>query len=334
MRTDPLRPTTLEDFGGQPDVTRRLNILLSAARHRDELADHILFAGPPGLGKTTLANIVASELSVPIHTTTGPTLEKPGDLAAFLSGIGQPSVVFIDEIHRLARPVEEILYPAMEDGVLDLTIGQGDRVRTVRVPLPPFTLIGATTQTGLLSAPLRDRFGYTARLNLYDEDDLADIVARSARLLELSVTEDATRQVATRSRGTPRVANALLRRVRDYAQHNSLDHIDTKIAQEALDEFGIDPVGLDQLGLRILEAICTKFNGGPVGANTLAAVIGESPATLEEVYEPYLLHLGFLARTPRGRIALRGAWEHLGLDPPEPVRPAENDDRPTQPSLL
>lgn len=314
---DALRPQSLETFTGQPNVVRHMRIVLSAAMGRGELPDHMLFAGPPGLGKTTLAQIVAHELGVPLVTTSGPALERAGDLAALLSGISKPSVVFIDEIHRIPRAIEEILYPAMEDGVLDFIVGEGPKARTVRLPLQKFCLVGATTQSGMLSAPLRDRFGVLSRLELYGLSDLAGIVARSAGLLGCDVTKEASSVVASRSRGTPRVANTLLRRVRDWSQVHELTPVTPEIAVSALNDFGIDERGLDKLGLDILRALCQKFGGGPVGLATLAAAVGEAPATVAEVYEPYLMHCNLLSRTPRGRVATSQAWSHIGLNEPQ-----------------
>jgi len=314
-RNEALRPETLADFTGQPDVARHLGIVLGAAAQRGELPDHMLFSGPPGLGKTTLAAIVASECQAAFMITSGPAIERPGDLAALLSGITAPTVVFIDEIHRMPRHVEEVLYPAMEDGVLDFVVGEGQKARTVRLPLAPLCVIGATTQAGMLSAPLRDRFGFQARLRLYDQSDLARIVARSANLLGCKISDDAAVVVAGRSRGTPRIANTLLRRVRDFAQLAESD-ITLDVANDALAAFGIDTAGLDRLGLDILRALCETFRGGPAGLTAIAAAVGEAPATVSEVYEPYLMNKGLLARTPRGRVATPEAYEHLGLQVP------------------
>lgn len=311
--SDALRPEGLDDFTGQPKVVSELRIVLASAHKREALCDHLLFAGPPGLGKTTLSGIVANELGVDFIATTGPALERPASLISVLTSLTGPSVVFIDEIHRLTRQVEETLYPAMEDGVIDLVVGEGNRARPVRLPLKPFVLVGATTQTGLLSAPLRDRFGFQAKLSLYSEEDLATIVARSGVLLGLTISDDACVEVAGRSRGTPRVANAWLRRVRDYAEAHDHQEIDASLAREALDAFHIDSLGLDQAGRDILEALVVRFDGGPVGLNTLAAAVGEAPTTVEEVYEPFLLRKGLLSRTPRGRVATPAAFDHLGL---------------------
>ena len=315
-RTDALRPERLVEFKGQDDVARHLTIVLGAAREREELPDHMLFSGPPGVGKTSLAFIIGNELGLPVIATSGPAIEKPGDLASLLAGLTRPTVVFVDEIHRLPRVVEELLYPAMEDGVLDFVLGEGIKARTVRVPVTPFVLVGATTQSGLLSAPFRDRFGFTARLRLYDTAALAGIVSRSAALIGLDVTPDGALAVASRSRGTPRIANKWLRRVRDWAQTESSGAIDAGVAEAALDAFGVDSLGLDHLGREVLAALCTTFGGGPVGLNTLAATVGEAPTTLDEVYEPYLMSRALLTRTPRGRVATAAAYIHLGLDVP------------------
>lgn len=316
VRIDPLRPTSLDDFGGQDDVVRELRIVLSAARARDELSDHILLSGPPGLGKTTLAYIIAAELGIRFVPTSGPAIEKPGDLAAVLTALGDNALLFIDEIHRMPRAAEEVLYSAMEDGRLDIIVGEGKDARTIPVPLASFVLVGATTQAGLLSGPLRDRFGYAPRLELYTPETLTKIVQRSAGLLDTNITEAGAKVVALRSRGTPRLANRLLRRVRDWAQVESIDPIDEPDAIAACEAFRIDPVGLDPVGRQILENLCTTFHNSPVGLKTLAATVGEQPTTIEEVYEPYLMHLGMLVRTPQGRMASDTAYRHLELDPP------------------
>jgi Holliday junction DNA helicase RuvB len=314
--TDALRPRSLDEFSGQPELVRDMRILLGAANSRNQLCDHVLLSGPPGLGKTTLAGLISTELSIPLIITSAPALTKPGDVASLLSSLREPSVVFIDEIHSLPTSAEELLYPALEDGMLDLVIGEGNKARSLRVPLQPFVLVGATTASGLLSGPLRDRFGFQARLKLYQESDLANIVERSAGLLGLDCTPEAALVIAGRSRGTPRVANRWLRRVRDWAQVNNLPHIDADVAETALEAFGVDRLGLDELGREILLSLISQFAGGPVGVSTLAAAVGESPNTLEEVYEPHLMRAGLLARTPRGRVATDAAWTHLGLVPP------------------
>lgn len=314
-RNDALRPVRLEQFGGQDALTRELRIVLDAASQRGELCDHVLLSGPPGLGKTTLAQIIAAELDLTFIPTSGPAIEKPGDLASILTGLGERSLLFIDEIHRLPRVAEEVLYTAMEDGRLDIVVGDGAKARAISLPLHRFVLVGATTQAGLLSAPLRDRFGYSPRLRLYDRTALASIVQRSAGLLDIAITDAGAAGIAERSRGTPRLANRLLRRVRDWAQLAGVDTVDGSDVEAAAGAFGIDALGLDQVGRDILDALCVQFQGGPVGVNTLAAAVGESSNTLEEVYEPYLMHLRMLARTPRGRIATVAAYEHLGLRP-------------------
>ena len=308
-----LRPTRLADFVGQTATKEHLSIILDAAKGRGETPDHLLFAGSPGLGKTTLAHIVASELGVGLKATSGPALERAGDLAAILTNLQEGDVFFIDEIHRLARVVEEILYPAMEDFGLDLVIGKGPAARSIRLELPPFTLIGATTRTGLLTSPLRDRFGFIGRLDYYETSDLLTIVQRSARLLGLEIDQDAALEIAGRSRGTPRIANRLLRRVRDYAQVRADGRVGRGVAKDALCLFEIDVEGLDKVDMAILTALVSRFRGRPVGLSTLAVAVGEEPNTLEEVYEPYLLRRGFIVRTPRGRLATAPAYEHLGM---------------------
>lgn len=311
-----LRPTSFEEFGGQPSVTSDLRILVGAAKARGAMPDHVLLSGPPGLGKTTLAEIIARELAVPVVNTSGPALEKPGDLAALLSSLSHPCVVFVDEIHALDRKAEEMLYSAMEDGVLDIIVGEGAKTRTLRLPLVDFTLVGATTQTGLLSAPLRDRFGYLGRLSLYSDSDLASIVARSAALLGARIDADGAALIASRSRGTPRVANMWLRRVRDWAQVHGHGILTAQLAQEALESYGVDSLGLDAFARDLLTVLLVNFQGGPAGLSALASSLGEAPVTIEQVYEPHLLKLGLIARTPRGRVATPAAALHLGIAQP------------------
>jgi holliday junction DNA helicase RuvB len=311
-----LRPRRLEDFVGQEALKDQLGVSIAAAASRGEALDHVLLAGPPGLGKTSLAQIVAAELGVQFVQTAGPALERKGDVAAFLTALEPGAVFFVDEIHRLPRALEETFYPAMEDGSLPITVGQGAGARVVTLELPPFTLIGATTRAGLLSTPLRDRFGIQHRLEHYGPDDLARIVNRSARLLEVEIDHDGARAIAQRSRGTPRVANRLLKRVRDFAQVRGDGVITGSAAGAALDLLEVDHAGLDRLDREILRAICEKFGGGPVGLSTLAVAVGEEQDTIEDVYEPYLLQRGLIERTPRGRAATRHAFTHLGLEPP------------------
>jgi holliday junction DNA helicase RuvB len=311
-----LRPRRLDEFVGQEAVRSQLAVSLEAARARDEALDHVLLAGPPGLGKTSLAQIVAAELEAPFVQTAGPALERKGDVAAFLSALEPRSVFFVDEVHRLPRALEETFYPAMEDRRLPITVGQGAGARVVTLDLPPFTLIGATTRAGLLTTPLRDRFGIQHRLDHYGPDDLARIVRRSAGILAAEIDEAGAVAIARRSRGTPRVANRLLKRVRDYAEVRAEGRITAAVADAALDLLGVDSAGLDRLDREILRAVCEKFAGGPVGLSTLAVAVGEEGDTIEDVYEPYLLQSGLLQRTPRGRAATARAWEHLGLEPP------------------
>jgi holliday junction DNA helicase RuvB len=315
-----LRPRRLEDFVGQEAVKDQLAVAIAAAASRGEPLDHVLLAGPPGLGKTSLAQIVAAELDVPFVQTAGPALERKGDVAAFLTALEPRAVFFVDEIHRLPRALEETFYPAMEDGALPITVGQGAGARVVTLDLPPFTLIGATTRAGLLTTPLRDRFGIQQRLEHYGPEDLARIVRRSAKLLAVAIEDGGAHAIAQRSRGTPRVANRLLKRVRDYAEVRGGGVVTAEVAAAALDLLQVDHEGLDRLDREILRAICEKFGGGPVGLSTLAVAVGEEQDTIEDVYEPYLLQRGFLERTPRGRAATRRAWEHLGLEPPGPAR--------------
>ncbi len=312
-----LRPPTLEDFVNQEQVTEQLAIYIEAARGRGEPLDHVLLAGPPGLGKTSLAHIVAAELGVPMVQTAGPALERKADVASFLTSLEPGSVFFIDEIHRLGRAVEETLYPAMEDGELPVVLGQGAGARTVTLPLPPFTLIGATTRAGLLTTPLRDRFGVCHRLEHYDPDHLAQILERSAGILEVELDAAGAHTIASRSRGTPRVANRLLKRVRDFAQVRETGVIDDRVAIAALEMMEVDDGGLDRSDRTLLDVVATKFGGGPVGLSTLAIAVGEEADTIEDVLEPYLLQQGFLKRTPRGRVLTARAYDHLGLAAPE-----------------
>ena len=314
-----LRPRRLEDFIGQDALKDQLAVSIEAAATRGEALDHVLLAGPPGLGKTSLAQIVAAELGVPFVQTAGPALERKGDVAAYLSALEPRAVFFVDEIHRLPRALEETFYPAMEDGCLPVTVGQGAGARVLTLELPPFTLIGATTRAGLLTTPLRDRFGIQHRLEHYDPDELGMIVRRSARLLGVAIEDGGARAIAARSRGTPRVANRLLKRVRDYAEVRGRGMVTAQIAAAALDLLQVDHEGLDRLDREILRAICQKFGGGPVGLSTLAVAVGEEQDTIEDVYEPYLLQRGLIERTPRGRAATRRAYAHLGLDAPGPA---------------
>ncbi len=315
-----LRPRRLEDFVGQDALKDQLRVSISATASRGEALDHVLLAGPPGLGKTSLAQIIAAELEVGFVQTAGPALERKGDIAAFLTALEPRSVFFVDEIHRLPRALEETFYPAMEDRTLPITVGQGAGARVVTLELPPFTLIGATTRAGLLSTPLRDRFGIQHRLEHYAAADLARIVKRSARLLGVAIEDDGAIAVAARSRGTPRVANRLLKRVRDYAEVRGSGVVTVEAAQDALDLLEVDAEGLDRLDREILRAICEKFGGGPVGLSTMAVAVGEEQDTIEDVYEPYLLQRGLIERTPRGRMATRRAFSHLGLESPGPQR--------------
>ena len=317
-----LRPARLEDFVGQSELKSRLQVILEAARMRQQAADHFLFAGPPGLGKTSLAGIVAAEMDVELQVTSGPALERPGDLAAILTKLSAGDVLFIDEIHRLSRSVEEVLYPAMEDFQLDIVLGKGPAARSIRLELPRFCLVGATTRTGLVTGPLRDRFGLVARLDYYDPEDLRSIVVRAAGILGAEISSEGAAEIAARSRGTPRIANRLLRRVRDVAEVQGDGSIDTDTARTGLELFGIDSMGLDKVDRSILTAICDGFGGGPVGLSTLAIAVSEPTETVEDVYEPYLIQQGLLQRTPRGRVATPAAWRHLGLVPPPSAFPA------------
>lgn len=311
-----LRPRRLQEYIGQEKIKSNLSVLLEAARRRNEPVDHVLLYGPPGLGKTTLCNIISVEMGVSMKTTSGPAIEHAGDLASILTSLQHGEVLFIDEIHRLARAVEERLYSAMEDFALDVMLGKGPSAKSVRLPLPPFTVVGATTRVGSLTAPLRDRFGAIYRMEYYDPSALRQILTRSARILKVPADEDGIEEIAGRARGTPRIVNRLLKRVRDYAQVRADGVITREVAQAALDALEVDQIGLDQTDRNLLLTIIQKFDGGPVGLDTLAASTSEDPETIEDVYEPYLLQLGFIARTPRGRIAMRAAYQHLGLNLP------------------
>ncbi|PDO10240.1 MAG: Holliday junction DNA helicase RuvB [Candidatus Reconcilbacillus cellulovorans] len=315
-----LRPRFLDEVIGQDRVKKNLKIYIEAAKQRREPLDHVLLCGPPGLGKTTLSNIIANELGVNIRVTSGPAIERPGDLAAILTNLQPGDVLFIDEIHRLHRTVEEVLYPAMEDFALDIVIGKGPGARSLRLDLPPFTLVGATTRPGLLSHPLRDRFGVVGRLEYYSVQELAYIVARSAEILKIPLAGDAAEEIGRRARGTPRIANRLLKRVRDYAQVVGDGIVTGDVARAALEQIQVDPLGLDPVDRRLMETIMVHFEGGPVGLETVAAMVGEDSQTIEDVYEPYLMQIGFLQRTPRGRVATPQAYRHFGLTPPERIR--------------
>ncbi|MFD6440299.1 Holliday junction branch migration DNA helicase RuvB [Peribacillus sp. NPDC060186] len=312
-----LRPQNLKQYIGQDKVKANLSVYIEAARMREETLDHVLLYGPPGLGKTTLAVIIANEMGVNIRTTSGPAIERPGDLAAILSALEPGDVLFIDEIHRLPRVVEEVLYPAMEDFCLDIVVGKGPEARSIRIDLPPFTLVGATTRAGSLSAPLRDRFGVLSRLEYYTENHLSDIIIRTARIMDTEMDDQAAGELARRSRGTPRIANRLLRRVRDFAQVRGDGTITAELADYALELMQVDRLGLDHIDHKLLKGIIEKFRGGPVGLETIAATIGEEAHTIEDVYEPYLLQVGFLQRTPRGRMATRLVYEHFEMEMPE-----------------
>ena len=312
-----LRPKNLDEFIGQQKVRDQLSLVLTGAKNRGVTPDHVLLSGPPGLGKTTMAMIIAQELNTNLRMTSGPALERAGDLAAMLSNLMEGDVLFIDEIHRIARPAEEMLYMAMEDFRIDVIVGKGPGATSIPLELPPFTLVGATTRSGMLTGPLRDRFGFTAQMEFYDVADLTRVVTRAAKILDVTMDPDAAVEIASRSRGTPRIANRLLRRVRDFAEVNADGHINLAAAQGALEVFDVDELGLDRLDRSVLSALIRGHGGGPVGVNTLAIAVGEEPGTVEEVCEPYLVRAGLIARTGRGRVSTAAAWRHLGLEPPE-----------------
>jgi holliday junction DNA helicase RuvB len=311
-----LRPRSLAEFVGQRELKDKLDVILGAARRRGAPPDHLLFSGPPGLGKTTLAGIIAAELGSHLHITSGPAIERAGDLAALLSKVESGDVLFIDEIHRLPRTVEEILYPAMEDFVLDIIVGKGPAASSIRLPISPFTLVGATTRTGLITGPLRDRFGEVMRLDYYDVAELEQVVTRASGILGIDIDVTGAHEIARRARGTPRIANRLLRRVRDFAEMRADGHINEATANDGLQLFGVDRLGLDKVDRAVLSALCQQFGGVPVGLSTVAIAVGEQPETVEDVYEPFLIQRGLLMRTPRGRVATPAAYEHLGLIPP------------------